>query len=496
MMTRFYSLMSFLLLLVLGSCTGDVVEEVMTADGRYEYVLDLQGGVTEYADGTRAAKVWQNGDVVYLRFSASGGTTQGTATYQSGQWTLTTTSPLSGSGTCQAVSVSNAAGSVSGNTLPLNSASAVYEDKQGTWSRSGNTLTVRATLNPVLGRLRFKGSSGTSFSLTGLTTYTSYNLSTGTFATSQSAVSGSIGSSGYSGYIHGLMASSTSPTLQTNGYTMECPSTMMQAGECGWLNYPTSSSHTGWTKEGGDEPAGAATRTFTANGVSFTMVLVEKGTFTMGATPEQEDPYDDEKPAHQVTLTSDYYMGETEVTQALWQAVTGSSPTTDGDQWSSSYGLGASYPAYNISWNDVQSFLTKLNSLTGQQFRMPTEAEWEYAARGGKKSQGYQYSGGNTIGDVAWYNGNSGSKTHEVKTKQANELGLYDMSGNVWEWCADWYSDYTSAAVTDPTGPTSGSNRVRRGGRWVSGAGNCRVAYRDYFSPSYRSIYLGFRLAL
>lgn len=239
-------------------------------------------------------------------------------------------------------------------------------------------------------------------------------------------------------------------------------------------------------------------KTFTANGVSFTMMPVEGGEFTMGATSEQQTGYgddDNELPTHRVTLSS-YMIGETEVTQELWEAVMGYKPTSGGDQWSSKYGLGAQYPAYCISWNDVQEFITKLNSITGETFRMPTEAEWEYAARGGNKSKGYMYSGSNTIGDVAWYGSNSGRKTHAVKTKSPNELGLYDMSGNVWEWCSDWYGSYSSNAQTDPTGPSTGSDRVGRGSSWINNATCCRVAVRSHNTPSDRGSLIGFRLAL
>lgn len=241
------------------------------------------------------------------------------------------------------------------------------------------------------------------------------------------------------------------------------------------------------------------TFTVTGNGktVSFKMKLVEAGTFTMGATSEQgSDAESDESPTHQVALTNDYYMGETEVTQALWYAVMGQSPTSGGSSWSSSYGLGDDCPAYNISYTDCKSFLTKLNQMTGQTFRFPTEAEWEFAARGGNESKGYKYAGSNTIGDVAWYTDNSGSKTHTVKTKAANELGLYDMSGNVYEWCQDWYGDYSSSSETNPTGASSGSRRVNRGGSWLSNVRCCRVSYRNYFTPGSRDRNLGFRLAL
>ena len=228
-------------------------------------------------------------------------------------------------------------------------------------------------------------------------------------------------------------------------------------------------------------------QTFTVNGVSFTMIAVEGGTFQMGATSEQGSVAEsDEKPVHSVTL-SDYYIGETEVTQELWTAVMGNNP---------SYYKGNNKPVEQVSWNDCQKFITKLNQLTGKNFRLPTEAEWEYAARGGKKSLGYKYSGSDIAGVVARYEGNSGSKTHDVKTKQANELGIYDMSGNVWEWCQDWYGDYSSSSQTNPIGPSSGSDRVLRGGGWDSDARGCRVSYRNPYNPDYRYFSIGFRLVL
>ena len=232
--------------------------------------------------------------------------------------------------------------------------------------------------------------------------------------------------------------------------------------------------------------SGAAVETFTVNGVSFNMVRVDGGTFTMGATSEQDsDAAKDEKPAHQVTLST-YSIGETEVTQALWKAVMGNKPSKF---------KGDNLPVELVSWDDCQTFISKLNTATGKRFRLPTEAEWEYAARGGSKSRGYKYSGSNTIGDVAWYGSNSGSKTHNVKTKQPNELGLYDMSGNVWEWCQDWYGSYRSRSKTNPTGPSSGSDRVYRGGSWIGLARNCRSSYRSGDMPSGRISYLGLRLA-
>lgn len=228
-------------------------------------------------------------------------------------------------------------------------------------------------------------------------------------------------------------------------------------------------------------------KTYTANGVSFDMMMVKAGTFTMGATSEMKDPEPDEKPTHQVTLTNDYYIGKTEVTQALWMAVMGNNP---------SYFIGDNLPVESVSWNDCQKFISKLNSLTGQNFRLPTEAEWEFAARGGNNSNHYQYSGSNELGDVAWYVGNSGDTTHVVATKQPNELGIYDMSGNVWEWCSDWFGNYSSSSLTNPTGPNSGSYRVLRGGGWSSLARNCRSSYRHGVAPGNGSLDDGLRLVL
>ena len=237
-------------------------------------------------------------------------------------------------------------------------------------------------------------------------------------------------------------------------------------------------------------------QTFTVNGVSFDMIAVEGGTFTMGATEEQgSDAYGDETPTHQVTLSS-YYIGKTEVTQELWQAVMGKSLSQIGSELGNrTYGEGANYPMYYVSWEDCQEFITKLNALTGKNFRLPTEAEWEFAARGGSNSQGFKYSGSNTLSNVAWYNA---STTHPVATKASNELSIYDMSGNVWEWCNDWYSTsyYTSASQTNPTGPNSGSSRVCRGGSWSYDARSCRVSFRSGYNPTNRLGNLGLRLAL
>ena len=229
-------------------------------------------------------------------------------------------------------------------------------------------------------------------------------------------------------------------------------------------------------------------KTFTVNGVTFEMIAVKGGTFKMGRTSEQgSEAENDEKPTHSVTL-SDYYIGKYEVTQELWQAVMGSNPSNF---------KGTNLPVESVSWNDVQEFIRKLNQQTGANFRLPTEAEWEYAARGGNKSKGYKYSGSNNINDVAWYTSTTNdSGTKPVGTKSPNELGIYDMSGNVYEWCQDWYGNYSRGSQTNPTGSSSGSYRVLRGGSWYGSARNCRVSNRNFSNPDNRRDYFGFRLAL
>ncbi|MCF7858227.1 MAG: SUMF1/EgtB/PvdO family nonheme iron enzyme [Candidatus Cloacimonetes bacterium] len=226
------------------------------------------------------------------------------------------------------------------------------------------------------------------------------------------------------------------------------------------------------------------------------MIFVNGGTFQMGSNEEN-----DEKPIHSVTV-SDFYIGKYEVTQKEWKAVMGSNPSN----WK-----GDNLPVETVSWYDAVEFCNKKSEKEGLQkcysgsgknitcdfskngYRLPTEVEWEYAARGGNKSKGYKYSGSNNIGDVAWYNSNSGSKTHQVGTKQANELGIYDMSGNVWEWCWDWYGNYSSNSQTNPKGADSGSYRILRGGSWTGSGSGCRVANRVHSGPGDGYSYRGFR---
>lgn len=230
-----------------------------------------------------------------------------------------------------------------------------------------------------------------------------------------------------------------------------------------------------------------SSHTFIANNVMFEMVRVEGGTFTMGATAEQaSDAFSDELPTHKVTL-SPFLIGKYEVSQTLWLAVMGENPSVN---------TGINLPVDNVTWNECQTFITKLNELTGKDFRLLTEAEWEYAARGGNKSKGYKYSGSNNLGDVAWYIDNSNNTSHAMGTKAPNELGIYDMTGNVMEWVSDWKGSYSSGAQTNPTGPDSGTYRVNRGGSYGNVERLSRITNRNSIDPNMSSKTMGLRLCL
>ena len=293
---------------------------------------------------------------------------------------------------------------------------------------------------------------------------------------------------------NGLLIGNHQVEVRKEGYTTDRKTVIISEGQTANIMGTLSSLASGLASNSNRASVTSGSNEISIpvkNGITIDMVKVEAGTFMMGATSEMQNPYDEEKPVHQVTLTNDYYMGKYEVTQALWQTVMGRNP--------SEY-KGVNLPVEHVSWKDCQKFISKLNSMTGRKFRLPTEAEWEYAARGGKKSRGYQYSGSSNISDVAWYDENSGYETHPVGTKQANELGIYDMSGNVFEWCQDRYVSYVSSPQTNPLDANSESSHVYRGGSWCSSAGFCRSSFRisscRVRPRRFQNVGLGLRLVL
>ena len=489
-----FGIAAMLLLVLAASCSNSDVISDIADDAHHTATMKLIGGVRGFDDSRADADGWSDGDVIYLNFNTAGGVIEGKAAYNkaSDTWSVSYNGTLTeGVATqCQAYYF-DAIESANGNEVSFSYSTAVYADYNASYFYKDGAISITALLMPQTARFRFKGTPGTEFKVSGFNGYDGYRSKA--LTQSVSSIYTRIESDGYSPYIYGFLSSESSTLFVNNGdynYSRTINDIEFAQGRTGKFTLPTEESFTSWKKE-------YKNKIVVVNGISFKMIYIEAGTFIMGATEEQAGASANESPAHQVTLTKDYYLGETEVTQALWYAVMGQKPTSDGSAWSSTYGLGDNYPAYNISWNDCQEFISKLNQLTGLTFRLPTEAEWEYAARGGNKATTQTlYSGSNTIGDVAWYDGNSSSSTHAFAGKSANALGLYDMSGNVWEWCNDWYGSYSSGAQTDPTGPSSGSFRVLRGGSWFRDATGCRVAYRYGISVSSRYYYNGMRLAL
>ena len=234
------------------------------------------------------------------------------------------------------------------------------------------------------------------------------------------------------------------------------------------------------------------------NSIGMKLVLIPKGTFMMGS-PIEEEGADNDEEQHQVTIGKDYYLGVTEVTQGQYEKVMGTNPSYF--RGNKVQGESSNHPVEQVSWEDAVEFCKKLSDLPeekkgGRVYRLPTEAEWEYACRAGSKAAYSFGANSKSLGDYAWFGENSGRQTHPVGEKKANAWGLYDMHGNVWELCSDWYGEYPKGAVSDPSGPNEGSYRVIRGGGWNDEAADCRSANRARIVPSDRSINLGFRVAL
>ncbi len=491
---HFFFVASLLMLSLAGaSCSADELIAPETGDNKTPHTCTLvfEGEIDKFDQATSASRSagWAENDTLFIIFEGSAGKIEGKAIYSAttGTWNLNYFGDLLdvADGNCNVYHFKNIAGiDAAGLKASFSAGTAIYGDTISTYSKTGLVVKVKAHLKPFTGRLRFKGEPGTKFTLHGVERFTSYTSANGLLTSAYEAEELLVGSSGYTPYVYGKVTSDKRriwAAYDDESYMLVCSNTVLAAGKSGFMNAPTEQSYAGWRRSL-DKP-------FTVNGVTFLMKYVQGGTFSMGATPEQSEYADnDEYPVHEVTL-SDYYMAETETTQELWKAVMGTSP--------SSNKIGKNLPVEQVSWTSCSNFAGSLAKLTSAAFSMPTEAQWEFAARGGVASGGYIYSGSNIQDEVAWYSSNnSRSKTHTVATKLPNELGLYDMSGNVKEWCQDWYGSYTNAVATDPTGPTSGSYRVIRGGHNFDNADNCRVAYRNNSAPSSAAYYLGFRLAL
>jgi len=452
--------------------------------------ISTRGNATEWPDGAR----------LYFKFTTEGQPISGCSTYSAAtdEWTLNISGTIQESEDLKPCEVwyFEGADEYNDSGVQMSATSAIYHDSSAKYFCTNGCVSVTAHMQPIQARLRFSGIAGTVLKVSNWPYCTSFDAERWKMSDAATdTLCLTVGADGFTPYLYGTFENGEQwLKIETGGFLFLRPFSIN-------LIENKKSYSIASPKDTIKSEKWLIQRSFSLNDsgktVTFNMVKVDAGTFRMGRAGTN----DVSTPVHTVSLTKNYYMGETEVTQALWYAVMGQSPTSDGNQWDSTRGLSEEHPAYYISYEDCQSFLSVLNSKMSSQlgsnelFRLPTEAEWEFAAKGGIKSKGYTYAGGN-INNVAWYRDNSSSKTHPVKSKAANELYLYDMSGNVFEWCYDWYGDYTNSAQTDPIGPISGSYRVLRGGSWYNYADYCRVANRVYYTTTSRKYYIGFRLCL
>lgn len=432
------------------SCTK---EEIATADANelHTCTMTLVGDAPSYDLVTKAGSTttWADGSTIYLRMDSVNGMTTGTAVYNAtkGSWTLSYYGALYENETnlCTAIYVDNAV-SVEGHVINTSAESGIYTDTQGSYLFKEGDLVVTANLSPKTGRIRFQGEAGTEMRIFGVSHFTAYNNNTDIYSVTPEVISAIVGEDGYTPYIYGYFTNTEEPTLSVwmdakEAFTRYCSSAVLKVGESGKMTIPTESSHNGWAD-------GIIAK---ANDTYYKMIAVEGGTFTMG-NPESTDPY---YTAHKVTLTG-FCIGETELTRGFYYGPTASDKNMP------------FYIGMYQYFSTTSSYYTKICEESGMTFQIPTEAQWEFAARGGNKSKGYKYSGSDNFDDVAISFGTSASDMKEVKQKLPNELGLYDMTGNAYEMVADVYAPFTSASVKDPL-VTSGisSYRVCRSGNPV-----------------------------
>ncbi len=444
----------------LTSCSSD--EEMMeqqfpTAEERVPRyaVMNLEGGVVPYDATTRAtASDWENGARIYLQFTVGTKLVDGVATYSSSaeEWTVEYYGELTeGAETkCEAYYFVNA-GEASFTDIVLSEQTAIYADKAAVYIFEDNTLTVMASLTPMTGRIRFKGDAVQDYRFTGIKYYSNYNITTNSFTTTSGTFVSSTGDDGYSEYYYGFFPDENSKDIYFEDtenyvtYLKTLDDKALAVGRGGYLNIPTIDNRSGWTLH--------TYKDIAVSNVKFRMIRV-LGKKEDGSVGD-----------------SHYYIGETEVTQELWKAIMGTSNNPSGHK-------GDKLPVENISQADMLSFIEKLNSKTGLTFSLPTPARWQYAFKGACISKNYTYSGSNNADAVAWYDGNSNNTTHEVKTKQPNEIGIYDMSGNVSE-----YASYNT------------SNYYGYGGCYDDASGYS-VLKGSGTSYSLPNTYVGFRLCL
>lgn len=371
----------------------------------------LDGSITAF-DATRANDAtWEHDDKIYLQFSVGSSVIDGTATYDATtqEWNIQYYGTLT-NGTeakCEAYYFENA-GESTRLTIQLNERTAIYVDKSASYLFEDGVLKVTANLTPMTGRIRFKGDGSESYRFSGMSFYNTYNITSNTFTSKVLDLhSSKTNTDGYSEYYYGFFADESNRYLCFDdfdnclSYTRSLGEQALAVGRSGYLDIPTFNKSNGWSL--------FTFKDFNVSNVKFRMIRV-------------------------ITESSYYYVGETEVTQELWKIIMGTNPSTY---------KGNNMPVETIAYSEYEDFITKLNSKTGETFYIPSSSEWEFAAKGAGASKSFDYSGSNNIDDVAWYSGNSGNTPHPVKTKLPNEIGIYDMNGNVSEWTNQYsYSNY------------------------------------------------------
>ena len=439
--------------LFVSSCSehGDCLQEIEQNSQDVAKTCSMKFDVTlqnfDSSSVTRSNSDWKDGDKIYLIFNESA---YGTAEFTSGSWVLNYYGEFSinDSGSCTAYFFDTPQFDGS-YVVDLKYYTAPFKTEEGKYSYDGTTLSVSASLKPLVGRIRFSGTPDSTMIVMGITTCSSFSISQDTLMYSTSPIKLTVQSDGYTPYVYGKFTSQEEPRLNIlfgkDGFNRKFPTTIFKTGESGWMNIPTQKSHNGWMKN----------LYFEVNDVGFTMIPVKKNT------------------------SSILCLAETELTEVLYAAVYDKSTPTEPNK-----------PKLFDYYSSCSEFLNKLNILSNLKFRLPTKDEWQFAAKGGELSQGYTFSGSNTIAEVAWYDSNSDGEVHDVAQLMPNELGFYDMSGNLWEWTSDSYyvgSNYAYAYYYC-------------GGSFLSSSGACKATYSSYnkvdYNKKYYNSYTGIRLAL
>lgn len=474
------------ILLVAVSCNKEIADttdpklEMHTCEMKLIGSLGNFDGPETRAEANTAA--WTDGSIIYLRMSSPLGATTGEAVYNASKdvWTISYYGSLyeGVSNSCTALYLEDKV-SYENNIFTFDEGTAIFEDLDGSYIYDGGDLIVTANLRPKTGRIRFTGVAGSVLKVYDITHYTTYDISTDNYTTSAAPFKLTVGEDGYTPYIYGYFTDTDEPNVKLwidakEAYTRYCSTDIFNAGQSGKMTIPTEDSHSGWT-EG---------LYFSIYGEKFKMVAVEGGKFVMGDASSTSEYYI----PHDVTLTG-FCIAETELTQKLYNKLY--------EQYSTEL------TPSTMTWNSITGLLEKFNTLTYAGFNIPTEAQWEFAAKGGSESKGYTYSGSNNIDDVAWHKDNSEEKVHEVKTKLPNELGIYDMSGNVREFTLDYFNAYKENSVTDPLSTTDGKRgHVTRGGLYRSTSDECTnyVRLANYYTGAGGTYYdtqnCGVRLSL